>query len=70
MADKLSVQQKRKLCEHRLEVEKDGQKFPYKDQLAYCEKNFNQSPSSTAIARFMAENASEFGKDVEFSFQK
>jgi hypothetical protein len=48
----------------------DEQKFPYKDQLAYCEKSFNESHSSTAIARFMAENASEFGKDVEFSFER
>jgi hypothetical protein len=41
MASNLSVQQKRKLCEHKMELEKDGQKIQYKDQLAYCEKNFN-----------------------------
>jgi hypothetical protein len=51
MAAKLSVQQKRKLCEHRSELEKDGQKFPYKDQLASGEKNINQSPSSIAISK-------------------
>jgi hypothetical protein len=61
MAAKLSVQQKRKPCEHRSELEKDGQKFPYKNQLAYCEKNFSQSPSSTAISRIWEDREKWFG---------
>jgi hypothetical protein len=33
MAAKLTVQQKRKLCEHRSELEMDGQKFPSAGEL-------------------------------------
>jgi hypothetical protein len=61
MAAKLSVQQKRKLYEHRSELEKDGQKFPYKDQLGYCEKNVNQSPSSSAISRIWEDREKWYG---------
>jgi hypothetical protein len=51
MATKLSIAQKKQLVEHKANFEKDGGKMPFKDQLAYCQKNFNESPSSTAISR-------------------
>jgi hypothetical protein len=51
MGKGLSVQQKRKLCEYKRELEKDGRKLSYKDQLAYCEENLNLGPSSTAISK-------------------
>jgi hypothetical protein len=47
MATKLSIAQKKQLVEHKANFEKDGGKMPFKDQLAYCQKNFNESPSST-----------------------
>jgi len=40
MAAQLSVAQKKQLVQHKLELEKDGRKMPYKDQLAYCQENF------------------------------
>ncbi len=51
MASQLSVKQKRQLCEHKTALQNDGKKMPYKDQLAYCQEHFKQSPSETAISR-------------------
>jgi len=51
MAAQLSVAQKKQLIQHKLELEKDGRKMPYKDQLAYCQENFKQSASASAISR-------------------
>jgi hypothetical protein len=51
MASQLSVKQKRQLCEHKTALQNDGKKMPYKDQLAYYQEHFKQSPSETAISR-------------------
>jgi len=50
MAAQLSVAQKKQLVQHKLELEKDGRKMPYKDQLADCQENFEQSPSASAVS--------------------
>jgi len=57
MAAQLSVAQKKQLVQHKLELEKDGRKMPYKDQLAYCQEDFNQSPSSSQISRVWLDRA-------------
>jgi hypothetical protein len=51
MASQLSVAQKKQLVEYKIDFQKDGGKLPYKDQLAYCQQNFKQSPSESAISR-------------------
>ena len=51
MASQLSVAQKKQLVEYKIDFQKDGGKLPYKDQLAYCQQNFKQSPSESAIGR-------------------
>jgi hypothetical protein len=51
MAAQLSLAQKKQLVEHKADFEKDGRKMPIKDQVAYCQENFKQSPSSSAISR-------------------
>ena len=55
MASQLSLAQKRKLVEHKADYEKDGRKMSYKDQLAYCQESFNQSPSSSAVSRIWSD---------------
>ena len=51
MACLLSVAQKKQPFQHKLELEKDGRKMPYKEQLAHCQEHFKESPSSSAISR-------------------
>jgi len=45
-------------------LEKDGRKMPYKDQLAYCQENFNQSPSSSQISRVWLDRAKWLNRNV------
>jgi len=49
LASQLLVAQKKQLVEHKADLMKDGQKMSFKDQLAYCQENFQQSPSSRAL---------------------
>ena len=51
MASQLSVTQKKQLVEYKVDFQKDEGKLPYKDQLAYCQQNFKQSPSESAISQ-------------------
>ena len=59
MASSLSIAQKRQLVEHKIEWEKDnpGKTWKFTGQLDYCQKNFNQSPSSSAISRIWQDRA-------------
>jgi len=43
MASQLLVAQKEQLVEHKADFEEDGRKMLFKDQLAYCQENSEQS---------------------------
>jgi len=55
MAFKLLVAQNQQLVEHQADFAMDGRKMLFKDQLAYCQENFKNTTSSSAISRIWAD---------------
>jgi len=55
MASQLLLTQKKQLVKQKADFEKDRRKMLFKDQLAYRQENFTQSPSSGAISRIWSD---------------
>jgi hypothetical protein len=56
MAPPLTIKQKNQLWGHKAAVEKDRQKVPFRDQLAYCKANFKSTnPSSSQLSRVLTD---------------